>query len=169
MRAAPVLDVPLLSRADGDLLAGLGPAWTRIDHVPFGATADVEHVLLAEVGVVVVTTMDDDEELTHALSVARHRARCVMSLVRPVQWVAAVPVLVASGLAELEIAGGHEWRDGILVVRTIDPLTWVDALEGRDAVLHADRIGEMVDVLVAHTQRTDAILGTYDTPRPFCR
>ena len=33
-----------------EVLDRLGPDWTRIDHVPFGATVDVEHVLLSSLG-----------------------------------------------------------------------------------------------------------------------
>jgi hypothetical protein len=161
MRAAVVHPSQARPPVAGDLLAGLGPSWTRIDHVPFGATVDVEHVLVGEAGVVVVTTMQETEELAHALTEARWRARKIMALLGPVQWVPATPVLVASGLAELEITGGYELRDGVLVVRAVDALTWIDELERRETLLGAQCIGEMVDVLVAHTQRTDAIVSRY--------
>jgi hypothetical protein len=161
MRAALVLPSPARQPVPADLLAGLGPAWTRIDHVPFGATVDVEHVLVSEVGVVVVTVMRETEELAHAVAEARWRARKVMALLGRVQWVPATPVVVASGIAELELRGGHEVRDGVLVVRTVEPLEWVDELERGATVLTPAQIGDMVDVLVAHTQHTDAIISTY--------
>jgi hypothetical protein len=161
MRASLVLQPPAPKPVGVDPLVGLGPAWTRLDHVPFGATVDIEHVIISEAGVAVVTVMGETEELAHALTEARWRARKVMALLGPVQWVPATPVLVASGLADLEIRGGHEVRDGVLVVRTVGPFTWIDELECAAPVLTSERVGEMVDTLVAHTQRTDAIISTY--------
>ena len=93
MRAGLALQFPDLDLTPDQPVDGLGPAWTRIDHVPFGATVDIEHVLLSEAGVVVFTTMADDEELGHAISEARWRARKVMALVGRVAWVPALPVL----------------------------------------------------------------------------
>jgi hypothetical protein len=165
MRAGLVLPTRAPAPVPVDLLAGVGPAWTRVDHVPFGATVDVEHVLLSEAGVVVVTLMHETEELAHALTEARWRARKVMALLGPVQWISATPVLVACGLADLEVSGGNEVRDGVLVVRAVAPCTWVDELEQAPAVVTPERIGEMVDVLVAHTLRTDAVVAAYTAAR----
>jgi len=147
-----------------DVLDRLGPAWTRIGHVPFGAAVDIEHVLLSDAGVAVVTTMADDEDLGHAISEARWRARKITALLGRVAWVPATPVLIASGLAQLEIAGDYELLDGVLVVRTVDAPSWIAHLDAMPPVLESACIAGMVDVIVAHTQRTDAIVSTYRTP-----
>lgn len=144
-----------------DVLAGLDPAWTRIDQVPFGATVAVDHVLLGPPGVVVITAMADTDELGTALVEARRRARSIMALLRPVRWVAATPVLIASGLADLEVARGAIERDGVLVVRELDALGWLGHVEWTPPWLDGGTIGAMVDVIVAHSARTDAIVSGY--------
>jgi hypothetical protein len=161
MRAGLVLHPPAPSRLDEHPLDALGPLWTRIDHVPFGATVDVEHVLLAPTGVSVVTTMGEHDELDDAVTEARWRARKVMALLGRVAWVTALPVLVVSELAELAVVGSHTMHDGVLLVRAVDPASWIAHLEAQPVVLDDATIGEMVDVIVTHTQRTDAIVSTY--------
>jgi hypothetical protein len=75
--------------------------------------------------------------------------------------VAALPVLVVSELAELWIVGTYTMLDGVLLVRAVDPASWIAHLEAQPIVLDDATIGEMLDVIVAHTQRTDAIISTY--------
>jgi hypothetical protein len=161
MRAGSVLQLQELDFNGSQPLDWLSPSWTRIDHVPFGATVDIDHVLLSEAGVVVFTSMTDDEELAHALTEARWRARKIMALVGRVAWVPALPVLVASGLAELEVTGGYALIDGVLVVREVDAPQWIAHLEALPPTIDLECIGEMVDTIVAHIQRTDAIISTY--------
>ncbi len=163
MRAGTLLQPSAPGWVESHPLDWLSPSWTRIDHVPFGATVDIEHVLLSESGVVVFTTMADDEELAHAITEARWRARKIMALVGRVKWVPALPVLVASGLAELEITGGFALIDGVLVVRAIDAPRWLAHLDAMPPTIDPECIGDMVDVIIAHTQRTDAIISTYTT------
>ncbi len=54
-----------------DVLDRLGPDWTRINHVPFGATVDVEHVLLSSLGLAVVTTIDSVPATVHPVAEAQ--------------------------------------------------------------------------------------------------
>ena len=134
MRAGLVLQPPTRERVDEHPLDALGPMWTRIDHVPFGATVDLEHVLLARTGVSVVTTMGPDDA-------------------------PALPVLVVSELAELAIVGSYAMLDGVLLVRAVDPASWIAHLELQPTVLDEATVGEMVDVILDHTRRTDARRG----------
>lgn len=161
MRAGLVLNPPTRERVDGHPLDALGPLWTRIDHVPFGVTVDLEHVLLARTGIAVVTTMGPDDELDDAVVEARWRARKITALLGRVQWVPALPVLIVSELAELAIVGTYAMHDGVLLVRAVDPASWVAHLELQPTVLDDATIGEMVDVILDHTRRTDAIVSTY--------
>ncbi len=161
MRAGLVLRPPARERVDDHPFDDLGPLWTRVDHVPFGATVDIEHVLLAKTGISVVTTMGDHDELDEAVIEARWRARKITALLGRVAWVAAQPVLVVSELAELAIVGSFAMHDGVLLVRAVDPASWISHLEARPTVLDDATIGEMLDVIVQHTQRTDAIVSTY--------
>ncbi|HEY3673542.1 MAG TPA: hypothetical protein VGN51_21580 [Acidimicrobiia bacterium] len=161
MRAGLVLPPPTRERVDDHFLDALGPFWTRVDHVPFGATVDIEHVLLACTGISVVTTMGADAELAEAVTEARWRARKVTALLGRVAWVAALPVLVVSELAELAIVGSYTMHDGVLLVRAVDPASWIAHLEAQPSMLDDATIGEMVDVIIDHTQRTDAIVSTY--------
>ena len=161
MRAGLVLHPPARERVDDHPLDALGPLWTRVDHVPFGATVDIEHVLLAPTGISVVTVMGEHDELDDAVVEARWRARKVTALLGRVAWTAALPVLVVSELAELSIVGSHTMHDGVLLVRAVDPASWIAHLEAQPVVLDDATIGEMVDVIVTHTQRTDAIVSTY--------
>jgi hypothetical protein len=161
MRAGLVLHPLTRERVDDQFLDALGPLWTRVDHVPFGATVDIEHVLLARTGISVVTTMDEHDELDEAVTEARWRARKITALLGRVAWVVALPVLVVSELAELAIVGSYTVHDGVLLVRAVDPASWIAHLEAQPTVLDDPTIGEMLDVIVAHTQRTDAIVSTY--------
>ena len=161
MRAALVLHPQTPERVHDHPLDALGPQWTRVDHVPFGATVDIEHVLLARTGISVVTTMGDHDELDDSVIEARWRARKITALLGRVAWVAALPVLVVSELAELAIVGGYTMLDGVLLVRAVDPASWIAHLEAQPTVLDDATIGEMLDVIVTHVQRTDAIVSTY--------
>jgi len=161
MRAGVMLQSPAREDVDDHPLAALGPRWTRVDHVPFGATVDIEHVLLARTGISVVTTMGDHDELDEAIVDARWRARKITALLGRVAWVAALPVLFVSELAELSIVGGYTTLDGVLLARAVDAASWIAHLEAQPPVLHDATIGEMLDVIVAHIQRTDAIVSAY--------
>src|SRR5206468_2206085 len=111
MRAGLVLHPPTRERVHDHPLDVLGPLWTRIDHVPFGATVSIEHVLLATTGISVITTMDPDDELDVAVVEARWRARKVTALLGRVAWAPAQAVLVVSELAELAIVGSYTMHD----------------------------------------------------------
>jgi len=161
MRAGVMLHPPAQELVDEHPLDALGPRWTRVDHVPFGATVDIEHVLLARTGISVVTTMGEHDELDDSVIEARWRARKITALLGRVAWVAALPVLVVSELAELAIVGGYTMLDGVLLVRAVDPVSWIAHLEAQPIVLDDATIGEMLDVIVTHVQRTDAIVSTY--------
>src|SRR2546427_387117 len=84
-----------------EVLDRLGPAWTRVDRVPFGATVDIEHVLLSSDGIAVVTTIESVPETQHPISEARWRARKVTALLGAVAWVPARPVLVVPAFTAL--------------------------------------------------------------------
>jgi len=161
MRAGLVLQPPIGQRVEDHPLDALGPRWTRVDHVPFGATVDIEHVLLARTGISVVTTMGDHDDLDDSVIEARWRARKITALLGRVAWIAALPVLVVSELAELSIVGGYTMLDGVMLVRAVDPASWIAQLEAQPTVLDDATIGEMLDVIVTHIQRTDAIVSTY--------
>jgi len=155
MSAAAVVHTwePTLS----EVLDRLGPAWTRIDHVPFGATVDVEHVLLSSDGIAVVTTMESVPDTQHPISEARWRARKVTALLGTVAWVPARPVLVVPAASAL----GYGVQDGVLVAQADDAVCWLTHPAWSTASLDPELIGPMVDVLVRHTQRTDAIVYGY--------
>ncbi len=161
MHAGLVLHPPARERVGDHVLDALGPLWTRVDHVPFGATVDIEHVLLGPSGISVITTMGAHDELAESVTEARWRARKITALLGRVAWVPACPVLVVSELAELAIVGSHTMHDGVLLVRTVDPESWITHLEAQPTVLDDATIGEMLDVIVTHIQRTDAIVSTY--------
>jgi hypothetical protein len=140
-----------------DVLDRLGPAWIRIDHVPFGATVDVEHVLLSTEGLAVVTTVDAVPSSQHPISEARWRARKVGALLGQVTRVPARPVLVVDGTETI----GYGMQDGVLVARAEDAVSWLAHPSWSSVTITPEQIGEMVDVLVRHTQRTDAITRNY--------
>ena len=140
-----------------EVLDQLGPAWTRVDRVPFGATVDVEHVLLSSDGIAVVTTMESVPETQHPISEARWRARKITALLGAVAWVPARPVLVVPACSAL----GYGMQDGVLVAQADDAVCWLAHPAWSTASLDPELIGPMVDVLVRHTQRTDAIIDTY--------
>src|SRR5438094_1012865 len=104
-----------------EVLDRLGPAWTRVDHVPFGTTVDVEHVLLSADGIAVVTTMESVPETQHPISEARWRARKVTALLGAVAWVPARPVLVVPAVSAL----GYGMQDGVLVAQADDAVCWL--------------------------------------------
>jgi hypothetical protein len=125
--------------------------------VPFGATVDIEHVLLSTTGVAVVTTLDAVPATQHPLSEARWRARKVMSLLGRVAWVPALPILAVPGVGSL----GYGMRDGVLVVRAEDAVCWLAHPAGSSHAITPEHVGAMIDILVRHTQRTDAIVRSY--------
>src|SRR4051794_41852061 len=81
-----------------EVLDRLGPDWTRIDRVPFGATVDIEHVLLSPFGLAVVTTLDSVPEAVHPVTEARWRARKITALLgrAPGQPARAIPAAPAT-------------------------------------------------------------------------
>jgi hypothetical protein len=141
----------------GEILDRLGPDWTRIDHVPFGATVDVEHVLLSRHGIAVVTTLDAVPETQHPLTEARWRARKITALLGEVAWVPACAILVVPGLGEL----GHGLRDGVLVAVPEDAVSWLAHPAWSSPSIDAADLGRMLDVVVRHIRRTDEIVSQY--------
>ena len=67
------------------------------------------------------------------------------------------PILVVPGLTTF----GYGMRDGVLVATADDAVCWLAHTEGASPVLTDDEIGEMVDVLVRHTQRTDLVNASF--------
>jgi hypothetical protein len=160
MSAAVVL--PQWSPELPEVLDRLGPAWTRIDHVPFGATVDVEHVLLSPFGLAVVTTLGSVPETQDPIHEARWRARKVTALLGRVAWVPARAILVVPGLGEL----GYGLRDGVLVAQAEDAVCWLAHPAWSTPMIDAADVGEMLDTIVRHVQRTDEIVAAY-RPSPF--
>jgi hypothetical protein len=140
-----------------EVLDRLGPDWTRIDHVPFGATVDVEHVLLSTHGLAVVTTLGAVPPTQHPVAEARWRARKITALLGEIQWVPARPILVVPGLGEL----GYGLRDGVLVVQAEDAVSWLAHPAFAAPEIDGDVVGRMLDVVVRHIQQTDAIVSRY--------
>jgi hypothetical protein len=140
-----------------EFLDRLGPDWIRIDHVPFGATVDVEHVLLSTHGLAVVTTLERVPETQDPVSEARWRARKVTTLLGSVAWVPARAVLVVPGLGEL----GSGLRDGVLVAPAEDVVSWLAHPAWPSPPIDADDVGHMLDVVVRHMRRTEEIIGQY--------
>jgi hypothetical protein len=162
MSAAAVLPswVPELA----EVLDRLGPDWTRIDHVPFGATVDVEHVLLSPFGLAVVTTLESVPETQDPIAEARWRARKITALLGRIAWVPARAILVVPPLGEL----GHGLRDGVLVAQAEDAVCWLAHPAWSTPMIDPGQVGDMVDAIVHHTQRTDEIVDTYrPSPSPF--
>jgi hypothetical protein len=155
MSAAAVL--PTWAPELPEVLDRLGPDWTRIDHVPFGATVDVEHVLLSTHGLAVVTTLGAVPPTQHPVTEARWRARKITALLGEVEWVPARPILVVPGLGEL----GYGLRDGVLVVQAEDAVSWLAHPAFAAPEIDGDVVGRMLDVVVRHIQQTDAIVSRY--------
>ncbi len=155
MSAAAVL--PTWAPDLPEVLDRLGPDWTRIDHVPFGATVDVEHVLLSTHGLAVVTTLGAVPPTQHPVTEARWRARKITALLGEIQWVPARPILVVPGLGEL----GYGLRDGVLVVQAEDAVSWLAHPAFAAPEIDGDVVGRMLDVVVRHIQQTDAIVSRY--------
>jgi hypothetical protein len=143
--------------ATGSVLDRLGPRWTRVDHVPFGTSVDVEHVLLSTSTIAVVTRVETVPSAQHPVSEARWRARKIGFLLDRVARVQVLPVLAVPGLGPL----GYGMRDGVLVAQLEDAATWLANLDAGTASIASERVGDMIDVLVRHTQRTDAINASY--------
>ena len=139
-----------------DVLDRLGPDWTRIDRVPFGATVDIEHVLLSQHGLAVVTTIESVPETQHPITEARWRARKITALLGRVAWVPARAILVVPGVGSL----GYGLRDGVLVAQAEDAVCWL-AHPAFSTSIAPEHVGEMLDVIVSHTQRTDEITSQY--------
>ena len=140
-----------------EVLDRLGPAWTRIDRVPFGATVDIEHVLLSPFGLAVVTTLDSLPETVNPITEARWRARKITALLGRVAWVPARAILVVPGIGEL----GYGLRDGVLVAQAEDAVCWLAHPAWSTPMIPVDQVGEMLDVIVQHIQRTDEITSQY--------
>jgi hypothetical protein len=155
MSAAAVL--PSWAPELADVLDRLGPTWARVDHVPFGATVDVEHVLVSPIGLAVVTTLEAVPPTQDPIAEARWRARKVMALLGRVAWVPARAILVVPRLGEL----GWGLRDGVLVAQAEDAVCWLAHPAWSPPRIEPEQVGEMVDVLVRHIQRTEEIIGTY--------
>jgi len=155
MSAATVL--PIWTPELPEVLDRLGAEWVRIDHVPFGATVDVEHVLLSPYGLAVVTTLDAVPPTQDPIVEARWRARKITALLGRVKWTPARAVLVAPSLGEL----GHGMRDGVLVTPPEELVSWLHHPAWSTPGLEPAVAQEMVDVIVRHTQRTDEIVNAY--------
>lgn len=140
-----------------DVLDRLGPAWVRMDHVPFGATVDVEHVLLSTEGLAVVTTVDAVPPSQHPITEARWRARKVGALLGQVTRIPARPVLVVDGTESI----GYGMQDGVLVARAEDAVSWLAHPSWSSVTITPDHVGDMIDVLVRHTQRTESVVENY--------
>jgi hypothetical protein len=140
-----------------DVLDRLGPDWTRIDHVPFGATVDIEHVLLSPFGLAVVTTLESVPATQDPIAEARWRARKITALLGRVAWVPARAILVVPGLGEL----GYGLREGVLVAQADDAVCWLAHPAWTTPTIEPAHLGEMLDVIVHHTQRTDEIVSQY--------
>jgi hypothetical protein len=140
-----------------DVLDRLGPTWTRVAHVPFGATVDVEHVLLSPDGLAVVTTLATVPPTQVPVAEARWRARKISALLSTVAWVPAQPILVVPGLGE----HGYGMCDDVLVARTEDAVSWLAHPTWRTASLTAAQLDAMVDVLTRHTERTERVVRSY--------
>ena len=140
-----------------EVLDRLGPDWTRIDHVPFGATVDIEHVLLSTHGLAVVTTLDSVPETQHPVTEARWRARKITALLGEVAWVPARAILVVPGLGEL----GYGLRDGVLVAQAEDAVSWLAHPAWAGPSIDPVDVGEMLDVVVRHIHKTEEIVSHY--------
>jgi hypothetical protein len=140
-----------------EVLDRLGPAWTRIDHVPFGATVDVDHVLLSQFGLAVVTTLESVPDTQDPIHEARWRARKVTALLGRVGWVPARSILVVPGLGEL----GYGLRDGVLVARAEDAVCWLAHPAWSTPTIEPADVGEMIDTIVRHVRTTEEVISTY--------
>jgi hypothetical protein len=140
-----------------EVLDRLGPDWTRIDRVPFGATVDIEHVLVSQHGLAVVTTIDAVPESQDPITEARWRARKITALLGRVAWVPARAILVVPGMGSL----GYGLRDGVLVAQAEDAVCWLAHPAWSGPSIAPEHVGEMLDVIVGHTQRTDEITSQY--------
>jgi hypothetical protein len=139
-----------------ETLEGLDRRWTRIDGIPFGATVDIEHVLLSTSGLAVVTTPGVVPASQQPISEARWRARKIEFLLAPVALVPVQPILVVPGVTTF----GYGMRDGVLVATADDALCWLAHVEG-DPVIPPAVIGELIDVIVRHTQRTELVNASF--------
>jgi hypothetical protein len=155
MSAAAVL--PTWAPELPEVLDRLGPDWTRVDHVPFGATVDVEHVLLSTHGLAVITTLAAVPVTQHPITEARWRARKIAALLREVAWVPARAVLVVPGLGEL----GYGLRDGVLIAQAEDAVSWLAHPASSSSEIDACVVGQMLDVVVRHIRETEAIVSRY--------
>ena len=139
-----------------EVLDRLGPDWTRIDRVPFGATVDIEHVLVSQHGLAVITTIESVPETQHPITEARWRAGKITALLGRVAWVPARAILVVPGIGSL----GYGLRDGVLVAQAEDAVCWL-AHPAWSTPIAPEQVGAMVDVMVDHTQRTDTVISQY--------
>ena len=139
------------------VLDRLGPDWTRIDHVPFGATVDIEHVLLSTHGLAVVTTLDAVPETQHPLTEARWRSRKITALLGEVAWVPARAILVVPGMGEL----GYGLKDGVLVAHAEDAVSWLAHPAWASPTIDPEVLGRMLDVVVRHIHKTEEIVSQY--------
>ena len=155
MSAAAVL--PSWAPELPEVLDRLGPEWTRIDRVPFGATVDIEHVLLSRFGLAVVTTLDAVPERVQPISEARWRARKITALLGRVAWVPARAVLVVPRSGELDCGP----RDGVFVGQAHDAVCWLSHPAWSTPMIAPDDVGAMVDLIVRHTHRTHEITRQY--------
>ena len=155
MSAAAVL--PTWAPELPEVLDRLGPDWTRIDHVPFGATVDIEHVLLSTHGLAVVTTLGAVPATQHPVTEARWRARKITALLGEVAWVPARAILVVPGIGEL----GYGLRDGVLVAQAEDAVSWLAHPAWSGPSIDLVDVGEMLDVVVRHIHKTEEIVSQY--------
>lgn len=159
MRSGALADL----RWSTDVLARLGKRWSRIDSVPFGPTLDVDHVLVSPAGVFAVETKFTATDWTalcpallRAVDNARWKARKVGFLLDRAGKPSVTPMLIIWGPGAPSIPGGFETIDGVLVCRGADADRWRAYLRDLPTTLESDRIAEMVDIIVDHTERTEA-------------
>jgi len=159
-----LVPAPVDGASTADVLGRLGPRWSRLDNIPFGATVEIGHVLLATAGVFVVETARSttewtlsSPELLHAVSETRWRARKIASLLRRIGRPCVTPMLVVSGPGAPAIAGGYQMVDGVLVARGDEVACWSAYLDELPPIVESVCVGEMIDVLLDHTLRTDEI------------
>ena len=72
-------------------------------------------------------------------------------------WVPARAILVVPGIGEL----GYGLRDGVLIAQAEDAVCWLAHPAWSTPMITADQVGQMLDVIVRHTQRTDEITSQY--------
>jgi hypothetical protein len=158
----PVVDVDVDDRGRTvDVLRGLDARWTRVDHVPFGSTVDIDHVLLSAAGVFVATVVAPGDAWTltgpgalHAIGEARWRGRKIEFLLARAGRPRVTPILIVDGPGAPAIPGGYDVVDGVLVCRLPDARRWCAHLDAQPEINQPGRVTEWIDLIADHTRRT---------------